>query len=62
MLYLKYPVCLIRAIVGPMLDNIATFEFQNVCGDEVIYNKSVRAGGKEGPILFNVVLEAIWGS
>eukprot|EP00959_Pyramimonas_sp_CCMP1952_P429974 9005373-Pyramimonas_sp.AAC.1 len=62
MLHLKYPVCLIRAIVEPMLDNIATFEFQNVCGGEVRYNNSVRTGGQEGPILFNIVLEAIWGS
>eukprot|EP00959_Pyramimonas_sp_CCMP1952_P406340 8516202-Pyramimonas_sp.AAC.1 len=62
MLHRKYPVCLIRAIVEPMLDIIATFEFQNVCGGEVRYNKSVRTGGKEGPILFNIVLEAIWGS
>eukprot|EP00959_Pyramimonas_sp_CCMP1952_P041307 863861-Pyramimonas_sp.AAC.1 len=33
-----------------MLDNIATFEFQNVCGGEVRYNNSVRTGGKEGPL------------
>eukprot|EP00959_Pyramimonas_sp_CCMP1952_P070434 1471188-Pyramimonas_sp.AAC.1 len=62
MLHLKCPVCLIRAIVEPMLDNIATFGSQNVCGGEVRYNKSVRTGCKEGPVLFNVVLEAIWGS
>eukprot|EP00959_Pyramimonas_sp_CCMP1952_P075983 1587975-Pyramimonas_sp.AAC.1 len=45
-----------------MLDNIATFAFQNVCGDEVRCKKSVRTGGKEEPMLFNIVLEAIWGS
>eukprot|EP00959_Pyramimonas_sp_CCMP1952_P374263 7837949-Pyramimonas_sp.AAC.1 len=60
--YLRYPADLIIAIVEPMIGNTAVFDFQDVCSEEILYNTSVRTGGTEGPVLFNIVLEAIWGS
>jgi len=62
MQYLKYPLDLIIAVVEPMIWNSATFDFQDISSNEILCNKSVRTGGKEGPVLFNIVLEAIWGS
>ena len=59
--YLKFPASLILAVVEPLASNVAVFEFQGVCSEQIEYNKVVRTGGKEGPALFNIVLEAIWG-
>eukprot|EP00959_Pyramimonas_sp_CCMP1952_P066656 1391590-Pyramimonas_sp.AAC.1 len=42
--YLRYPVDLIIAIVEPMIGNAAVFYFQDVCSEEILYNKSVRTG------------------